>query len=407
MFAFAHMALAYVVPFLLVLTVVVTVHEFGHFLAARLCGVAMDRFAIGFGRPIFSWHEKNGMEWRIGWIPMGGYVKFSGDDNAASVPDAEDLDELRREVTAREGAPALQRYFHFKPLWQRAVVVAAGPLANFVLAVTIFAILAMAAGPVTLIKPRVGEVIPGSPAAHAGFLPGDLIVKANGWGIDDFTDLQRYVVIRAGEPIRFTVERGVQTLRLVATPARRATTDGLNGAPSKMGYLGIGASRLPADQTIVRFGPISAVGQGVRQTGEIIGSTLTYLRRVLTGYESGDQLLGPLGIAGASGDVAMAAAKGAPDASAGLERSAVALVAMAGFISVAIGFANLLPIPVLDGGHLLFYAYEAVARRPLSANVQAAGYRFGFALLIGLMLFVTWNDLQRYRVFHFIGGLFS
>jgi len=407
MFAFVPVAVAYLVPFLLVLTVVVTVHEFGHFLAARLLGVAMDRFAIGFGRPIFSWREKNGMEWRIGWLPLGGYVRFSGDDNAASVPDAEDLAELRREVTAREGASALQRYFHFKPLWQRAVVVAAGPFANFVLAVAIFAGMAMAAGEVTMVKPRVAEVIPASPAAQAGFQPGDLIVKANGRGIDDFTDLQRYVVIRAGEPIRFTVERGAQTLHLVATPARRASDDPITGATSRMGYLGIGASRAPADLRTFRFGPIAALGQGVRQTTEIIGSTLTYLRRVVTGRESGDQLLGPLGIAGASGDVAMAAAKGAPDAGAGLARSAIALVGMAGFISVAIGFANLLPIPVLDGGHLLFYAYEAVARRPLSANVQAAGYRFGFALLIGLMLFVTWNDLQRYRVFQFIGGLFS
>ena len=179
MLGIVQIALTYILPFLAVLTLVITIHELGHFLVARLCGVACDRFAIGFGKALVSWRDKSGMEWRIGWIPMGGYVRFSGDEDAASVPDAEDLAELKSEVLAKEGPQGLRRYFHFKPLWQRALVVAAGPAANFILAVTIFAVLALVMGDVK-IKPRVGEIAAGSPAAAAGFQPGDLILKADG-----------------------------------------------------------------------------------------------------------------------------------------------------------------------------------------------------------------------------------
>ena len=406
MLGFAQNALVYVAAFLFVLTLVITVHEFGHFLVARLCGVAVDRFSIGFGRAILSWRGRDGMEWTIGWIPLGGYVRFTLDENVASVPDQQDLDELRSEIVEREGAAALKRYFHFKPLWQRALVTAGGPAANFILAILIFAVFAMAAGEVILTKPRVGVVTPNSPAAHAGFLPGDLIKSANGWRMGDFRDLQRFVVYHAGEPIRFEVDRAGAPIELTATPDRRAAS-GIGGQSVPVGFLGLRSSAAPADNIRMRFGPVAALGQGVQETVDIVGTSLTYLRRIVTGYESGDQLSGPLGIFNASGDVATAAAKGAPSTGEGLARAVIMLMQMAGFISVAVGFANLLPIPVLDGGHLLFYGYEAIARRPLAANIQAAGYRVGFALLIGLMLFVTWNDLQRYRVIHFIGGLFS
>ncbi len=407
MLGFAQNALVYVAAFLFVLTLVITVHEFGHFLVARLCGVAVDRFSIGFGRAILSWRGRDGMEWRLGWIPLGGYVRFAGDESVASVPDEQDLAELRSEVLSSEGPAALRRYFHFKPLWQRALVTAGGPAANFLLAIVIFAVFAMAAGEVISIKPRVGLVEPNSPAAQAGFRAGDLIIKANGWAIHDFEDLHRFVMFRAGEPIRFDVDRGSSLIQIVATPARRPTPNGIGGQTMSIGRLGLAPSEAPADTVRFHFGPIGALGQGVHETVDIVGGTLTYLRRIVTGRESGDQLSGPLGIFNASGDVATAAARGAPSTGEGLARAVIMLMQMAGFISVAVGFANLLPIPVLDGGHLLFYGYEAIARRPLAANVQAAGYRVGFALLIGLMLFVTWNDLQRYQVIHFIGGLFS
>jgi regulator of sigma E protease len=407
MLGIVQIALTYTLPFLAVLTLVITVHELGHLLVARWCGVACDRFSIGFGRALASWRDKSGMEWRIGWIPFGGYVKFSGDEDVASVPDADDLAELKHEVLAKEGPKGLRRYFHFKPLWQRALVVAAGPVANFILAVVIFAVLALVMGDVK-IKPRVGEVSPASPAAAAGFQAGDLILKANGRTIDDFSDLQQLVVLHTGEAIHFEVQRGFADVDLVATPVRKTATSGPKGCPVGLGCIGIAPSRDKADIQFVTFTPIGAVGQGIKETREILSLTLTYLGRVATGHESGDQLSGPLGILGASGHAAQAAIKGGPPtlgATAG--RLLINLLGMAGFLSVAVGFANLLPIPVLDGGHLLFYGYEAIARRPLAARVQAAGYRVGFALLVGLMLFVTWNDLQRYRVFHLIGGLFS
>ena len=407
---FAQNAMIYTLPFLLVLTVVVTVHEFGHFLVARACGVAVDRFSIGFGKAIVAWRDKTGMEWRIGWIPLGGYVRFSGDESVASVPDAEDLADLRRTVLASEGPAALKRYFHFKPLWQRALVIFAGPFANFALAIVIFAGLALAFGDVSL-SARVGKVVPNSPAARAGFLAGDLIVNANGHAIHDFQDLTQFVVLRAGEQIRFGVDRAGNHLDLTATPARRTENDTIKGAlgggPVGLGYLGVENSHSPKDIRVVRFGPLGALGQGVRQTGDILGSTLTYLRRIFTGHESGNQFSGVVGIAGVTGQAASAATHDAGSVGAAAGLLALTLIKLAAFISVAVGFANLLPIPVLDGGHLLFYGYEAVARRPLAANVQAAGYRVGFALLISLMLFVTWNDLQRFRVLHFIGGLFS
>ena len=406
MLVFAQNTFLWIVPFLVVLTLVITFHELGHYWVARACGVAIDKFSIGFGKPLVKWRSRSGTQWQIGWIPLGGYVKFAGDDNAASVPDAEDLKHLRKEVLAREGPQALRRYFHFKPVWQRSLIVAAGPVANFVLAILIFASLAMAFGTIQ-IAPRIGTVEAGSPAAKAGFLPGDLVRKANSWAIDDFRDFRRYVMLRPGEPIRVTVERGGRTVELMATPARKLEKDPASGSSVKAGYLGLGPSVTAQDIRRVRYGPIGALKLGVRQTVEFIDTSLTYIRRTLTGREAGDQLSGPLGIAGASKAVTSGAIDQARDPGEMALGLLYGLLTITALISIAVGFANLLPIPVLDGGHLLFYAYEAVARRPLTARVQEAGYRVGFALLIGLVLFSTWNDLQRYRVFQFIGGLFS
>lgn len=391
--------------FLFVLTLVVTIHELGHFWAARSFGVAVDRFSIGFGRSIAHWTDRSGVEWRIGWLPLGGYVKFSGDDNAASLPDAEGLADLKSEIASREGEAALRRYFHFKPLWQRAIVVAAGPFANFILAIVLFAGLSMALGDRQM-PARVDSVEQGSPAAAAGFRPGDVVIKADGRRIDDFSELSQVIMLRAGAETDFVVRRGDSEVVLTATPIRKVVQDRIAGE-ARMGRLGIGNKPTPEEMQIRRQGPVEALAGGVRRTWNVLDTTVYYLGRIIRGEEKPDQLGGPLRIASTSGKVAQVSAEGAPSPAWMVLGALVGLLQLAAVLSVGIGFMNLLPVPVLDGGHLLFYAYEAVARRPVAAQVQAAGYRVGLALLLCLMLFATWNDLQQLRVFKFFGDLLS
>jgi regulator of sigma E protease len=404
MLAFALTALSWILPFLFVLTLIVTVHEFGHFLAARACGVAVDQFSIGFGRALLRWRDRSGVEWRIGWLPLGGYVRFAGDENAASVPDADDLEALRREIVAREGPAAVRRYYQFKPVWQRSIVAAAGPAANFVLSTLLFAALLMSFGE-RVLPARVTAVLPGSAAAAAGFQPGDLIVRAGGRAVHSFGDIQQLVLMRAGVPLKFTVQRGAQQVQLTATPKPTPIDDEIAGHII-IGQIGV---RPPpfSERTTIRYNPISAVGQGAVQSWDVLTSNLYYMGRILRGQVAADGLRGPLGIAQASHAVAQVSARGAHGLAEQLLDSSVNLLGLAATMSVMIGFVNLLPIPVLDGGHLLFYAYEAVARRPVAAAVQAAGLRVGLALVLGLLLFTTANDLHRSGLFHFLDGLFS
>ena len=388
-------------PFILVLSLVVTIHELGHFLAARACGVAVERFSIGFGRALFSRRDRSGVEWRVGWIPLGGYVMFAGDPNVASVPDAAGLQAMKAEILARSGPEALARHYHFKPVWQRALVTAAGPAANFLLAIVLFAALFMAFGERTL-SPRIGMVEPGGVAEAAGFRKGDLVVEAAGRRIGSFQDLVEVVQVRGGASTDFVVNRDGREIRLTATPEwRRSETE--PGAP-RVGRIGLGPTEEVVRQT---FGPLEAVAKGVDRTWRVLTTSVYALGRMITGQMSAEQLNGPLGIAQMSGQIAKAGAEAAPDLGRKVLYAGANLIALAAVLSVGIGFMNLLPIPVLDGGHLLFYAYEAVARRPLAASVQAAGYRVGLALVLALMLFATWNDLQRLQVFQFFGGLFS
>ncbi|THD80745.1 MAG: RIP metalloprotease [Phenylobacterium sp.] len=405
MIGFVDNILLYVIPIMVILGVVVTIHEGGHFLAARLLGTAVDRFSIGFGRPIVQWRDRAGVEWRIGWLPLGGYVRFAGDDNAASVPDAEDLGALEREIVEREGPAALSRYFHFKPLWQRAIIVAAGPVANFILAVVVFAGLLMTVGE-PLQPARVDVVTPGGAAEAAGFKVGDLVQTADGRAIDSFSTLQRIVFLKTGTPIQFVVRRAGHPVALTATPRRGVILDRL-GHPQHLGVLGLEYQSKPGDLQIRHFTPLEAVGGGVDRTVDVVDTTLHYLGRLVVGRETAEQLSGPLGMAQLSGEIAKQTAQESPNVQTLIANAAITMLELVANISVGIGFLNLMPIPVLDGGHLLFYAYEAVARRPLAAKVQAAGYRVGLALVLGLMLFATWNDLQRLRVLTFLGGLFS
>jgi regulator of sigma E protease len=402
MMAFLQSALVYVAPFLLVISLIVTIHELGHLLTAKAFGVAIDCFSIGFGRAIVSWRDRSGMEWRIAWIPLGGYVRFAGDENVASVPDRNDLAALRRAIVAREGVGAERKYLPFKPLWQRAAIVLAGPAANFLLGVFLFTAFFIAFGqPVS--TGRVSEVAPAGAAARAGFQPGDLVVRADSKPIRTFEDLQFYVQYRAGVPIDFTVMRGARLLHLVARPDTRQV-DSAFGGKQGVGVLGL-ATRAGGQAPV---NPVQALGLGVQKTWDVTTTTLFYMGRIVTGRVGADQLHGTIGIFHATGDLTQQAVDQAKVAGVSwVITVAFVLIQLAALISVSMGILNLMPIPVLDGGHLLSFAYEAIVRRPPAAAVQAAGYRAGLALLVGLMLFATWNDLGRQKVFHFFGSLFS
>ena len=404
MLQFLGLIALYVVPFLLVLTTIVTIHELGHFWVARAFGTKVDRFSIGFGKALFSRTDRHGIEWRVGWLPLGGYVKFSGDLDASSVPDEAGLNQLRARLLAEGQGEAIRDYFHFKPIWQRALIVGAGPFANFVLALLLLTVLFSVVGE-QMVAPRVFQVQPGTPAAAAGFQPRDLITAVNGQPVRDGQAVTSTVMLSAGDPVTFTVDRGGKAVTLVATPVRRLETNDIAG---KVNVARIGLDMRPmvrSDISIRRLNPFEAAGKGVERIGDTLGTTLTYLGRIFTGKESGDLLNGPLGIAKAAGGITKAAVADTPDAGTATLSVVLNLIQFAAIVSVGIGFVNLLPIPVLDGGHLVFYAYEAVARRPVPARVQEVGYRVGLALLAGLMLFATWNDLQKNGLFNFLGGL--
>ena len=312
---------------------------------------------------------------------------------------------MRREIIAREGPGAVPRYLYFKPLWQRAAVAAAGPMANFLLAIVLFSIFLMTIGDFTH-RPRIADVSAGSAAAAAGFMPGDLVTQADGRPVDSFEQLHEIVALRANTPMRFTVRRGSQDIELNATPRRVTLEDPISGKMT-VGQLGLGPSLDPHDAIQRRYDPVSAVGMGVGRTWDVLSTTVYSLSRLVRGQESPRQLTGVLGIARISHYAAEAGARGERTRIDQVLGSLTTLLSLVAVISVNIGFANLLPIPVLDGGHLLFYAYEAVARRPVAAAVQTVSYRLGLALLLGLMLFAITNDLQRSGVLHFLGGPFS
>jgi regulator of sigma E protease len=359
----------YLVPFLFVLSLVVFFHELGHFLVARWCGVKILAFSIGFGPELLGFHDRYGTRWRIAAIPLGGYVKFLGDENAASVPDKSHLSGM----DAAERAQSLV----CQPVLKRAAIVAAGPIANFLLAVVIFAGIFMLYGMQTM-SARVDAVQPGSPAAAAGFKPGDLVVAIDGEKINDFADMQRIVADSAGKALAITVKRGGTQVELKATPQLQQEKD-VFGNVERVGLLGIRRSPTPGDLQYKPVTPPRAILMGVQETWFVVDKTLTYLGRVVIGREAANQLGGPIRIAQMSGQVA----------SIGF----VALVHLAAVLSVSIGLLNLFPIPMLDGGHLLFYLIEALRGRPLSEKAQEVGFRIGFAIVVMLMIFATFNDI--------------
>jgi regulator of sigma E protease len=361
----------YVVPFIIILSLIVAVHELGHYLVGRWCGVKIDAFSLGFGPELAARVDARGTRWRIGALPLGGYVKFHGDANAASVGVGE----------GANGDPSVDRSLTLagQPLRNRAAIVLAGPVANFILAFIIFTGMFMGFGRVEHV-PRIGRVEAGSPAAAAGFQPGDVIKSINGNRIDSFEALQETTLMSTGLPMNFVVERQGHDLDLAATPQITVVDQGVFGK-RRMGRLGLASSADRSDAKIERCGLATCAAWGAAQEWFIVKATGTYIVGIFAGRESTDQMSGLIGAAQMAGEMA--------------KISLWELFSLAAWFSVSVGLMNLLPIPLLDGGHLAFYAFEALRGRPLSERAQEIGLRIGIALVGLLVVFTTSHDLFR------------
>lgn len=358
-----------ILAFVAVLSVVVFIHEMGHFLVARAFNVKIETFSIGFGPEIFGWNDSKGTRWKVSWLPLGGYVKFFGDEGPASIPSEERIAEA-------EAKGEHDKLFHFKPLYQRTLIVAAGPVANFILAIFIFATIIGIFGE-PKVDPRVGAVLPGEAGEAAGFQKGDLVLSVDGTPVDDFNDIVVIVAQSPDRPLRFEIERAGERKTLVATPRREELT--LNfGLKAEGGRLG-----LQSDEGVhfVYHDPLSAIWAGANRVWFVFDQTFSFLGQLVVGQADTSQMRGPLGIAEVSGKVA----------SAGI----LPLLQLVAVLSASIGLINLFPIPMLDGGHLLYYGFEAVRGKPLGERAQELGFRIGLALVLFLMVFATWNDLAR------------
>ena len=363
--------------FLLVIGPLIFIHELGHYYAGRLFGVKAETFSIGFGREIFGWSDKRGTRWKVGWLPLGGYVRFKGDMSPASTPSDEWL-----------ALPAAERAetFQAKSLWQRFIIVAAGPLTNFLFAIIAFMIIFATIGYPTT-RAGVGEVMAGSPAAASGFRRGDLITEIDGRGIDTFADMRSYIALRPDQAMVFTVLRDNAEIEISARTRATVERDQF-GNEARIGTLGVRPSGA------LEFSPLplhQLPGTAIATTIDTIETMITALGQVITGRRSLEELGGPLKIAEVSGQ----------QASLGW----LPFFWLMTVVSINLGFINLLPIPLLDGGHLLFYAIEGVRRKPLKPEAQEWAFRTGLAVLLALMIFVTFNDLASFGLFTKLGGL--
>ncbi len=374
--SFLYTIFIWTVPFLGMLTVIVFFHEMGHFLMGRFFKVPIDAFSIGFGPELLHWTDRHGTRWRLAALPLGGYVKFHGDGDPASMTKAE-ADIKRSQVRLSDADTSVRgRTMQSQAVWKRAMIVAAGPLVNFLLAIVIFAGLFTLYGR-TLTTPIIQTVSAGSPAQAAGFLPGDTLAEIDGAPLDSIEELKRLVQNNDGSPMSFLVKRGGQTVALQATP-RREIVDSPFG-PARTKLLGIGAD--PANTRVVRYGPLQALEEGTVQTWQVVEGIGGFMKRLVAGREPADQLSGPVGIA-------KVAAKAA---SLGVEY----LVEITAFVSISIGLLNLLPIPILDGGFLMFFAYEAIRGKAPSERSMEIGFRIGLSLIATLSIFALYNDTAR------------
>jgi regulator of sigma E protease len=368
----------YILPFLGILTALVFVHELGHYSVARWAGVKVEVFSIGFGPEIFGWTAASGTRWKFSAIPLGGYVKMFGDADPASTrgDGLEGMSEAERALA-----------FHHKPLRDRALIIAAGPAANFVFAIVLLTAMFISAGqpyaPAVLDK-----VLPDSAAAAAGLQVNDRVIELDGVTITKFEDMRRLIMDNPGVSLAMTIERAGSQLDLTIVPQVSERVDRF-GNSHRIGLLGVNSQRVET----VRLGPVAAVGAAVNETYSLVTRTLASLGQIITGSRTVEELGGPLRIAQMSGAVA--------------QTGWLQTVWFMAILSVNLGLINLFPIPVLDGGHLLFHAVEATLGRPVGEKVMEFANLTGLTMVLGLMVFVTWNDLTQMRVFEYLGSFFG
>lgn len=369
----------FVIPFLVVLTVLVFVHELGHYWVARRCNVRVEVFSVGFGPEIKGWTDKRGTRWKLSAVPLGGYVKMFGENETIGTDDDE------REMSKDERAVS----FHHKSLGQRAAIVFAGPAINFIFAIIVFAGLFTLAG-----EPRplavIGDVEQNSAADLAGLQKNDRVLSINSQGVRLFSDLQKAVQPNAGNPLRMRIQRASRELTITVTPKRHKMKDS-DGTIREIGLLGVRLN--PEHVTFIRRNPLVATWLGIERSFALTVRILEALGEIITGNRSADELGGPLRIAQISGQVA--------------QGGVFSFIHFMAVLSINLGLINLFPIPLLDGGHLAFYAVEGIRGRPLGPRAQEYGFRLGLIFVIALFLFVTWNDLLHLRFFEFITDLFT
>ena len=366
----------YLIPFLILITVVVFIHEYGHYYFAKKFGVGVTDFSIGFGKEIFGWNDKSGTRWKICWIPLGGYVKFFGDRNVFSQAE-------QQEIINKYSDKDVEKLFILKPLYQRSIIVAAGPFANFVLAIIIFAMINMFVGK-DITPAVIDEVQKNSPASIAGFEKKDQIISIDDKKVESILQVSTFINTSTSETIEFVVLRNNQEIPLIVKPNLVNDKDFLGNAVKKR-MIGIKLSPLNNEFEKKRLGPSSAIYHSIKEVWFVLITSLNYLGQMIVGSSDTSQLGGPIKIAKVTGQVA--------------EYGLIPFLSIMAYISISLGLINLFPIPMLDGGHLMFYLFEKILGRPLSQKTQEGFFRIGLFLLFSLMFFVTFNDLKDLGLF--------
>ena len=366
----------YIIPFIILITIVVFVHEYGHYYFAKKYGVGITDFSIGFGREIFGWNDKSGTRWKVCWIPLGGYVKFFGDRNVFSESE-------QQEVINKYDEEDRKKLFILKPLYQRSIIVAAGPLANFVLAILIFVIINMIAGK-DMTPAVIDEVVKDSPAFVAGMKKNDIIISIDNKKVESILEVSTFINISTSETIKFIILRNDQEVSLLVKPNLVDGKDSLGNSVRKR-MIGIKLSLLNNEFKKQPLGPSKAIYYSVKEVWFVTVTSLNYLSKMITGSVDSSQLGGPIRIAKITGQIA--------------EYGLIPFFSIMAYISISLGLINLFPIPMLDGGHLMFYLIEKILGRPLSQKIQEGFFRIGLFLLVSLMFFVTFNDLKDLGLF--------